>query len=136
MDVSAPARSARRAASLLAVGATIAVILAILSMHAINPITGCASQGAVPMAQAHTASRAADRVVVADHTGEAHSIGSTRGPNECTATLVRKALLHPSGVAPAFAVTSVAVASFSLLRRRRDRPLVRDPLSVAGGLRR
>jgi hypothetical protein len=112
------------------------VILGILAMHVVNPITGCTSQSPVGMAQAHTAPAAADRVVVADHSRDPHSDGATHGPNQCTATLVRKALFHATGTAPAFAVTAVAVASFSLLGRRRDLPLVPDPLSVAGGLRR
>ena len=136
MDASVTARAARRTVSLLAVGATILVIVGILAMHVVNPIAGCTSQIPVGMTPAHTEPSVTDRVTVADHSRDSHSIGATHGPNQCTATLVRKALLHPAGVAPTFAVTGVAVASLGLLRRRRDRPLVPDPLSIAGGLRR
>ena len=135
MTISAT-RSSRRSGFLFAVGAVIVVILGIVSMHVINPVTGCASPTPAGMTQAHTAPSAAGRAVVADRSGDPRSIGATHGPNQCTATLVRKALLHPGGVAPTFAVTAVAVATDGLLRRRRDRPLVTDPLSIAGGLRR
>lgn len=137
MDVSVEARSARRTASVLAVGAVIVVILGVVSMHVINQSTRCASPSRTTMTPARAASTGADATLVTtDHSGNPHSLGATHGPNQCTATLVRKALLNPTGATPLVAVTAVAVACVGLLRPRRDRPLVPDPLSIAGGLRR
>lgn len=127
------------------IGVVVVLAIGILAMHVIKPVTGCESASAstseMAMTPAHGAPTDGDRAAVADHSQDLNRIGVSHSPShsasQCTADRSRKGgILQPWGTAPVVAILAVGMTSAGHLRRGRDRPLVPNPLSIAGGLRR